>query len=146
MREFLKKKLPEKPGMIINTQGQQVGTHRGTAFYTIGQRHGLDLPFQAYVAGINTQDNIITVAPKDAPELEYSECTLTDRHRIGEQSAIPLKAQCKIRYRQALQSCTLTKTPTGMKLHFDQPQQFIAPGQFGVVYQDGRVLGSGVIV
>ena len=54
IRDFLKQFIPEqKPGKIINQQtGEAVGYHDGAIFYTLGQRHGLNicggLPF--YVA------------------------------------------------------------------------------------------------
>ena len=43
MREFLKERIAEEAGEIITTDGRVVGTHEGLPFYTIGQRHGLNV-------------------------------------------------------------------------------------------------------
>jgi len=44
-RDFLRRYIPEvgKPGPIVTREGQQLGKHRGLAFYTIGQRKGLGI-------------------------------------------------------------------------------------------------------
>src|SRR2546428_728768 len=42
-RSFLTEQAPEaeRPGIFVGTNGQPLGTHRGAAFYTPGQRRGL---------------------------------------------------------------------------------------------------------
>ncbi len=40
-REFLAKFLKDNPGPIETPEGERIGTHRGLAFYTLGQRGGL---------------------------------------------------------------------------------------------------------
>jgi tRNA U34 2-thiouridine synthase MnmA/TrmU len=57
MSEFLKKKLPEQQGDIIDQTGKKVGTHQGARFYTLGQRHQLFLPFKAYVTATDVSKN-----------------------------------------------------------------------------------------
>ncbi|HBU21421.1 TPA: hypothetical protein DEB02_00590, partial [Candidatus Beckwithbacteria bacterium] len=36
--EFLKRRIAEHPGEVVDTSGKVVGKHRGVEFYTIGQR------------------------------------------------------------------------------------------------------------
>ena len=44
MEDFLKEYFEPNPGPIIEIEtGHELGTHEGAIFYTIGQRHGLDL-------------------------------------------------------------------------------------------------------
>ncbi len=43
VQNFLKKRLGEKPGDIVTTDGKKIGQHDGTWFYTVGQRHGFAL-------------------------------------------------------------------------------------------------------
>ncbi len=91
--DFLKKHIKEKRGDILTTDGKKVGEHRGVWFYTIGQRHGLDIkesgkllrregahettPF--YVAGKDVKKNILVVAEgSEDPALFQREATLTD--------------------------------------------------------------------
>ena len=45
-REFLKEHAPQatNPGTFVNEQGKELGQHNGVAFYTPGQRKGLESP------------------------------------------------------------------------------------------------------
>ncbi|MDR0956130.1 MAG: tRNA-specific 2-thiouridylase [Candidatus Nomurabacteria bacterium] len=65
LRDFLSQYFDEQPGDIIDVQtGQPVGRHSGAIFYTIGQRHGLNigggLPY--YVVGKNMAKNQVLVS------------------------------------------------------------------------------------
>jgi tRNA-specific 2-thiouridylase len=44
-RKFVQSHAPQaaKPGPVLDTAGARVGTHKGIAFYTIGQREGLGI-------------------------------------------------------------------------------------------------------
>ena len=42
-REFLARYIPTTPGDIVTERGEVVGRHRGLAFYTLGQRGGLEI-------------------------------------------------------------------------------------------------------
>src|SRR5882762_8376888 len=37
---YLAKRLPVRSGTVVDADGREVGTHRGTALYTVGQRSG----------------------------------------------------------------------------------------------------------
>ena len=50
-REFLARYIPTTPGDIVTEQGEVVGRHRGLAFYTLGQRGGLEIGGRAGNAG-----------------------------------------------------------------------------------------------
>lgn len=43
VRDFLREHLGEKPGEVVDVDGNVIGEHRGVWFYTIGQRHGFTL-------------------------------------------------------------------------------------------------------
>jgi len=43
VKAFLKDRLGENPGDVINTAGEVIGRHQGLWFYTIGQRHGFEI-------------------------------------------------------------------------------------------------------
>ncbi|MBI2444173.1 MAG: tRNA 2-thiouridine(34) synthase MnmA [Candidatus Magasanikbacteria bacterium] len=47
MKEFLQTRIKPKPGKIVLADGTVVGKHDGLAFYTIGQRHSLNLSSRA---------------------------------------------------------------------------------------------------
>lgn len=164
IKEFLLKKLPKKEGNIVNTKGKIVWKHDGAYFFTIGQRHGLNLPFKAYVISTDVKENIVVVGEKEDKALFGKRITTTGRHRIGKPEKLPIKITAKIRYRQEPQSATLTKRhkvkslksknwldglygPEDlMTIIFNDKQRAIAPGQTIVAYQDDECLWSGIII
>ncbi|MDR1186968.1 MAG: tRNA 2-thiouridine(34) synthase MnmA [Bifidobacteriaceae bacterium] len=68
-RGFLRSRLGERPGPILDQTGAQVGSHRGAYGFTIGQRRGLGLGRPAidgeprYVTAIDTAANTVRVGP-----------------------------------------------------------------------------------
>jgi tRNA-uridine 2-sulfurtransferase len=65
IREFLSEYVKTAPGNIIDQQtGSVVGKHDGAIFYTLGQRHGLNvgggLPY--YVVGKDMEKNEVYVS------------------------------------------------------------------------------------
>ena len=51
----------------------------------------------------------------------------------------------RIRYRQALSSCTIYKRAQGIYILFYEPQRGVARGQFAAWYDGDELIGSGVI-
>jgi len=47
LRQFLANNLQENPGEIVDQNGLVIGKHQGLAFYTVGQRRGLEIDHQA---------------------------------------------------------------------------------------------------
>src|SRR5690606_18432913 len=67
IKDFLLHELgPQKPGDIVDESGKVLGRHEGAIFYTIGQRHGLDLggglPY--YVVAKNMAQNQVVVTTR----------------------------------------------------------------------------------
>ncbi|HSX44120.1 MAG TPA: tRNA 2-thiouridine(34) synthase MnmA, partial [Candidatus Saccharimonadales bacterium] len=81
IKEFLMHELgPQKSGAITDQAGKIVGQHDGAIFYTIGQRHGLEvgggLPY--YVTGKDMKKNQVYVTNNlDDPDLWRREFTIT---------------------------------------------------------------------
>lgn len=46
VHNFLKERLGENPGEVVDTKGRVIGHHKGLWFYTIGQRHGFTEAFK----------------------------------------------------------------------------------------------------
>ena len=162
LADFLKQYIPEKKGLVLNVAGQSIGQHRGSHFYTIGQRHGLGLGgFREplYVADKNIKTNTVVVAErKDNPAFYQREIELKDVNFINISTSqvnistsqvhklrVPVLA--RVRYRQPLAPATLNFTTYDVvKLIFEKPQKFVAPGQSVVFYsKDGELLGGGII-
>jgi len=164
LREFLKKKIKEKTGKIINTEGEVIGRHPGIFFFTIGQRHGLGIAGEKpyYVADKDVKNNVLIVAEgKNNPALYKKETELKEVNFINAEMAAVKRQSvlARVRYRQPLSQATLYKKDlpapclrmqeAGKKyrLVFRKPQKFVAPGQSAVFYsKNGEMLGGGIIV
>jgi tRNA-specific 2-thiouridylase len=157
--EFLRQYLPEQPGVIRDDSGQERGRHRGLAYFTLGQRHGLhiggaaDRPENAwYVAAKDTVGNeLVVVQGHDHPLLKAGSLVAAGAHWIGPpphewEGRQPLRCRAKIRYRQPDQDCTIVRTgDDSFAAHFDVPQRTPTPGQFIVLYEGSRCLGGATI-
>jgi tRNA-specific 2-thiouridylase len=153
-REFLARYIPTTPGDIVTDQGEVVGRHRGLAFYTLGQRGGLEIGGRAgksedawYVAAKNLARNqLVAVQGHDHPLLS-SRALLTGPCNWLVQPDLPdFHSQIKVRYRQADQGCLATARGDGsVEVRFTEPQRAVTPGQFAVFYDGERCLGGGVI-
>ena len=154
-KDFLKKYIPEKPGLIKNLDGKICGEHDGLMYYTIGQRKGLgvgggygskELPW--FVAEKNVDENILIIAQgHDNPALYNSRLKAKDLHWISGSAPLNNTAlHAKIRYRQLDQKCKILSTDKDSYLiEFEQPQFGVTPGQMIVFYDNNICLGGGVI-
>ncbi len=157
--EFLSRYVPDDPGIIRDENGVERGRHRGLAYYTLGQRHGLhiggtsDRPEHAwYVAAKDADRNeLIVVQGHEHPLLLATGLTASGVHWIGPpprawEGHEPLRCQAKIRYRQPDQACTVLRTGAdSLQVQFDEPQRTPTPGQFVVFYDGDRCLGGATI-
>lgn len=154
LREFLKKKIKEKPGKIIDTEGKIVGQHPGIFYFTIGQRHGLGISGKKpyYVADKDVKNNVLIVAEgKNNPALYKKEIELKEVNLINPELRIKNKEfkmplMARVRYRQPLAKALFIIHNSAFKLIFAKPIKFVAPGQSAVFYsKSGELLGGGVI-
>lgn len=154
--DFVRRFLGEKEGAIVELEtGKKVGTHRGYWFHTIGQRKGLGLsggPW--FVVKKDIEENTIYVSRGYGVETQYgNEFRMHDFHFITDN---PWKGQEK----EVDITFKIRNTPefTKGKLIQEGEKQFhilsseklqgIAPGQFGVIYdEEVKVcVGSGEII
>jgi tRNA-specific 2-thiouridylase len=106
IKDFLLHELGVQPyGPIVNQHVKEIGQHDGALFYTIGQRHGLQvgggLPY--YVTGKDMKHNIVYVTTDLQDDKLWSkELSLTQLHWINEAPGIGKKYQVRARYRSGL--------------------------------------------
>lgn len=144
MREFLSQYVETKPGDIIDQQtGKAVGRHDGAIFYTLGQRHGLDigggLPY--YVVGKDMLKNIVLVS-RDLNDASLWQETLklTSMHGING-TLVDGEYMARIRHRAALVPVSLS----GNILTFTHPERAATAGQSVVLYAGEECVGGGII-
>ncbi len=165
IRNFLAERLVKKEGNIVLTDWTVVGKHQGAYFFTIGQSRGLDINKKAYVCKIDVKNNELVVSyDKNDPLLLQQTIQLRNWHWISENTpgswtynenwprGASIFCTAKIRYRHVPEPATLQWNhwkhweEGNMKITFDSPQWWIAPGQSIVAYDGDVCLGGGVIV
>lgn len=150
IKDFLLAELgPQEPGDIIDQNGKVIGQHDGAIFYTLGQRHGLDigggLPY--YVINKDMTKNIIYVTTDLADKrLWLDEIKLADVHWIGDEPDYKKTYQVRTRYRTPLIKAKLTKAKDQLIIKLHEPMRAITPGQSTVIYDGDHVLGGGIVV
>ena len=133
------------PGRILDGRGAVVGTHRGIARYTVGQRRGLGIALgrPVFVTGIDAAANTIWIGDREAlgtAAVELSETSFT-----GE--AIRGGTRVLAQYRAHGEAFPAT-VGAGGRLSFDDPVDAVAPGQSVALYSSEdpcEVLGGGIV-
>ncbi len=144
MREFLSQYVQTQPGDIIDENGRVVGQHDGAIFYTIGQRHGLDvgggLPY--YVTGKDIDKNQVFVSQNlENQAIWRDEFEVNNIHWISGQAPDKFDLKLRIRHRAPLVDCRLD----GSKVSLDNAQRAITAGQSAVFYDGDQCLGGGIV-
>ena len=147
-REFVKARLGERPGPIVEREsGKRLGTHRGLWFHTIGQRHGLGLgggPW--FVVGKEMESGVLWVAHQAQEEGRLRGCFAVEvPHWIAGPPA-PGALEVKLRHGPQTIPCALSPLEGGMQVKLAQPDPGVAPGQHAVFYQGEVCLGGAVII
>lgn len=155
VREFLKERLGEKPGDVLDTEGNVIGSHQGVWFYTVGQRHGFTLHPKVrtkksawkhvlpplYVIAKDADANTITVGY--GAETLSADILLRDVFfREPAAAALPLAQESfpvalRIRHGGKTLHATFRWTDRASgkaALTVTEPQRGIAPGQAAVIY------------
>lgn len=149
-RKFLQKRVADgaiPPGKIVTTDGRELGTHEGIAFYTVGQRKGLGIttPAPYYVIDILPEENLVVVGPAEQTTSPGLICSRMNWVAIEKPTA-PFRTSAQIRYRHHPASCELIPLEDGRyQVNFDEPQRSVTPGQAVVFYNKESVQGGGWI-
>jgi len=163
VHNFLKERLGEKSGDVVDTKGNVIGSHKGLWFYTIGQRHGFTLEASALIKesdGKIVNKHIIPpfyVIKKRADknqlmvgfgaETYQDNFTVRDLHFInGEVSSLE---NCLVRIRHTGKLIEGSFNAKTNRVLLKEAIQGIAEGQSVVFYQEKNeylcCLGGGVV-
>lgn len=154
IQDFLSHYIQDNPGEIVTTCGDVIGHHNGLFRFTIGQRHGINLPsnrdFAHYVVvGKDLIKNqlIVEIETEKSEHLYKSgffvhsikfinapiknDTLLLGRARYRDPS-------CKIRFKWVSNECERAY------VEFETPQRAIASGQVMAFYENEKLLGGGI--
>jgi tRNA-specific 2-thiouridylase len=139
---YLASRLPVAAGVVVDSSGREIGSHRGSALYTVGQRTGfgnLAEPGPWYVLRVDAPANRVVVGRRE--ELAVRSISLEDVSFIDGATSERLRCEARLRYH----SPTIPATYESGRLELDEPFLGAAPGQAAVLYSGTRVLGGGTI-
>lgn len=153
-RKFLQGFLPMQSGDMRTEDGRKVGEHIGLAYYTLGQRRGLNIGGSGdgrrwFVVDKDLKNNVLVVSQgEDSPRLysryvRASQLTwVADSAPMAQGESLRLTA--KFRYRQPDQAVTATLCGDQLHIESDELQRAVTPGQSVVLYHGDVCLGGGI--
>jgi tRNA-specific 2-thiouridylase len=140
-RAFLERRgLSAQPGPIVDEDGREVGRHNGYWRFTPGQRRGIGVsaPAPLYAIRSVAATNTVVVGTRES----LARRTVQADGRLY----LPVeRVDVKLRYRSSPLAATVTPTESGFRLDLDEPAHGVANGQAAVLYEDGVVVGAGLV-
>jgi len=150
MKEFLSEYIVPQVGVVLNEEGNEIGTHDGAWFYTLGQRHGFSIASSSssqrphFVVSKDVEKNVLVVSTEDSKDDNYT-CSSVELDRVNWIASSPTLEKtytCRFRYRQELTECSISGDNS---VDFSTPQSYVPSGQSLVIYDDDVCLGGGII-
>jgi tRNA-specific 2-thiouridylase len=151
---FLRSYLGERPGVIVDETGAEVGRHAGAYQFTVGQRRGLRLGDPAadgkprYVTAIDTASGVVTVGPPRLLEVTEFQATAPVWFQAPPGPGEALTCAVQVRAHGAALPCVVTVPDAGtgtLLVALESPLRGLAAGQSAVFYDADRVLAQGTI-
>jgi len=165
MKKFLQKKIKPKEGKTLDPKGEQIGTHDGIFYYTIGQKIGPKFGIEIhkegdnkkklrkwYIARKNARKNEIIAAPEGHPLLYRKEIIVKQPHWIIFASdfgraggALSVKARIRQVGELLPSKLIYDKKKKQFKVTLRKAITGVSQGQAIVLYKGAVCLGGGVI-
>lgn len=145
IHEFLQEFVETEPGDIVDkNSGGKLGRHDGAIYYTLGQRHGLDLgggmPY--YVVGKDMIKNEIYVSRDLNDESMWCDrLELEQIHWINRPAIEGENLRVRLRHRGDLHPAVYING----NLEMQEAERAVAVGQSAVLYRGDEVLGGGIV-
>ena len=150
---WLRDRLGESPGPVINEAGDVVGAHSGAYAYTIGQRKGLALRRPApdgrprYVLGIDPVSRVVTVGPASGLDVRWLEADQAVYDLAMQEG--PVRCFAQVRAHGSAVPASARVVGERLRIELETPIRGVARGQATVLYAPDaagdRVIGGGWI-
>jgi tRNA-specific 2-thiouridylase len=150
-RTFLAERIEFKNGPILDLDGNELGTHSGSAGYTIGQRKGLPASRTGkpqYVVSINAEENTIIVGNADdlfAIGLEASNINFMASEKPDFLKLHNITAKIRYQSQEVPISSIRMVGDDKLEIIFESPQRAVTPGQTIAIYNGDILIGGGRI-
>jgi len=145
MKQFIREKIGKREGEIIDDEGKKVGTHQGLYSYTIGQRHGLGLPFTCFVKCMDAKRNALVVT-RERKKLLGREFIVERFNWLCKKPQGKFQAAAQIRSGQREVKVCVVQEKGKLRIVCDAPVEGITPGQICALYKGRRCIGGGRIM
>ena len=132
--------LAAEQGPIVDEDGRELGAHDGFWRFTPGQRRGLGISSAEplYALRTDAQTNTVVVGTHHA-------LATHSVHARGRLYAEVDRVEAKLRYRSPAIPAAVAKHDTGFSLELEESAYGVARGQAAVLYEQGVVVGAGLI-
>jgi tRNA-uridine 2-sulfurtransferase len=140
-RAFLERRgLDPAAGPIVDEEGIELGRHDGVWRFTPGQRRGIGVAASEPLYALRTDaaTNTLVVGPRGSLACRKVEVE-GGLHSAAE------RVEAKLRYRSPAIPARVLAREDGFTLELEQPAFGVAPGQIAALYDDGAVVGCGVV-
>ena len=146
-RAFLKRHggLEDSDGPVLDSDGRELGRHRGHHHFTVGQRRGLGVAagLPLYVTATDSRSNSVTIGPKEELAVGRVAVTQAVMHRDGSKVD-----RVRLRYHSPAVKARVD-APAGrhglLEVELEEPFEGVAPGQAAVLMSGDTVVGHGTI-
>lgn len=147
LMDYLRDAAPEKfkPGVILDINGSEIGTHQGAIFFTVGQRRGTRFSSdrKLYVVKTDAAKNTITLGDD---KYLFSDFISVTQPVFWKEVKPGEVYQVKVRYFGNFTEAEIeTAAPDRIRARFKKPVRAVTPGQIGVFYQDDIIVAAGFI-
>lgn len=154
---FLRSRLGEQRGEILDADGTVLGEHEGAYAYTVGQRKGLGIDRPAadgkprYVLEVKPETKQVVVGPSELLSVDVIHShdvvwLAEDIELDATAGSGPREVQVQLRaHGRALPATVTALADGGLETRLAEAQRGVAPGQSLVIYAGTRVLGQATI-
>ena len=157
-REFVRRQVPDRPGVFEDAAGVVRGEHAGVQHFTVGQRRHLGAGVRTtpgeplFVTAIEPESNVVRVGSRE--ELRVGTLLLEDVRWLcaeppweqadgagGGAAAL----QVQVRAHGGPVGVVVREEGAGARVELAEALYGVAPGQAAVIYAGERVMGGGTI-
>jgi tRNA-uridine 2-sulfurtransferase len=152
-QHWLEQRLGQRPGSVVDEQGEVLAEHTGAYGFTVGQRKGLRIGRPAadgrprYVLDVQPKSGTVVVGP--AERLDVASLRALRPRWCGDapEGEVEVLAQVRAHGRAVPAAAQVVEAPRGpeLRVQLHEPVRGVAPGQSVVLYDGSRVVGSGTI-